>query len=104
MATRRLPESWPARLRWVLAESVLIGAVFAFWLAVATVLTVVFDVFAWLLDAVPGIHLRFAREVLTRVDLLWAAVVPLTAASATLYVLARAGSILVDHYQRPQNP
>lgn len=100
MKTHRRPESWPARLRWVLAESVLVGAVFAFWLAVAALLTFVFDVLAWLLAAGRAIELRFRRELLTRVEFRWAAVVPLTAASATLSVLARAGTVLVDRYQR----
>lgn len=100
MSAHRLPESWSGRLRWVLAEGALVAAVFVFWVLVAAALSAALAVLARVIAATGLRELRFAYEVVQRADFVWASVVPLTAATTTLYVLARAGSILVDRYRR----
>lgn len=99
MRSPRFPASSRDRLRWAIGESLVIAGVFLFWLGVALVLMLVLNLLA-LLTVTLGLERwvdPFMRAVY-EVDFLWSAVTSLSVISATLYVIVRAGTVLVDRY------
>jgi hypothetical protein len=81
-----------ARVRWAAREGVVLLGILAFWL-VAFVASVVLFV----------AHVAGLRPVTafasTLQHSLWAVLVPLVAANASLYAFVRAGTVLIDHYR-----
>lgn len=56
-------------------------------------------VIAFIIQALQIDQLRFVFEILERSEAVWGLVVPLASTTAGLYVLVRAGTILIDRYQ-----
>lgn len=93
-----LPETPRGRLRWAIEEAFVILGILAFWIvaigAVALLLALLTLPFQLL-----GLRLfrplfEFARSV----PGMGTAVLPLTVLTASLYVLVRGGSLLIDRY------
>ncbi|NGM69477.1 hypothetical protein G6M89_10745 [Natronolimnobius sp. AArcel1] len=92
-----LPESPQARFRWALTESLIIFGLFAVWaLIVASVRFLSQLVIALSHSFIGPLHPLF--ELLNATSRLWTVVVPVAAITASLYVLVRAGTLLIDHY------
>jgi len=96
MPSDTLPDSVEGRLRWAVTESLVIAGVFLFWMALAVALTLALSVFTLVLRGV-NVHTTYA---LRDFGAIWPVVVPLAFATTALYVVVRAGTLLVDHYQR----
>ncbi|MFC6863125.1 hypothetical protein ACFQGE_06575 [Halomicroarcula sp. GCM10025817] len=103
MAPSQLTGTVGDRLRWALSEAAVLAGILAFWLAVAVLLTVGLSVLATVLRATRIEQLRLVYELVTRVELLWPAVVALTVATAALYVLARVGTLLIARFRRGES-
>lgn len=95
MSPPPLPETPRARLRWAIREGLVIAGIVLFWLGVAgafSLLTV-------------GLHLVDVRathllaDVLRRTAGLWPAMTAVAAATTGLYVVVRAGTLLIDHHR-----
>ncbi len=88
------------RVRWAVREGAVLLGVLAFWLAVFLALVAVVSVVLFVIRTLQLEPLRFVYEFLEDLQRgLWAALVPLVAANASLYVLVRAGTVLIDHYR-----
>ena len=101
MQSRAFPRSLRARFRWAIREGLLIAGVLAFWIGLGLFLMLVLGLVAYLIQAFRLEPLRFVYEFAGRSDLVWAAVTPLASATSGLYVLVRAGTILIDRYRAP---
>ncbi|SDR42182.1 hypothetical protein [Natronobacterium texcoconense] len=95
-----LPESPRDRLEWAITESVVIFGILLFWVGVAAVVTIVARLLTLPLELL-DIHLLLLHAEFGRaITGLWGVVVPLTIVTATLYVIVRAGGLLIDYYRR----
>ncbi|WP_435346072.1 hypothetical protein [Haloarchaeobius sp. HRN-SO-5] len=104
MATRSFPQSFRQRLRWAIRESLLIAGIFLFWVGVGLVLMAVLSIVAFLIRTARLDSLRFVYEFARRSAFVWTVLTPPATATAGLYVLVRAGTILLDRYQSPPAP
>lgn len=100
MSTRTLPETPQERLRWALREGLVIAGVLLFWLGVAAVLTGVLSLLGVVLamSGLRGFHL--VSDLLRRAEFLWPAFSAVAFATGGLYVVVRAGTLLIDHYRQ----
>lgn len=87
------------RLRWALGEAAVLAGIFGFWLVVGVALTALLSGLAVMLRVFRVEQARLLYELLTRIEFLWPAVVALTLATATLYVVVRAGTLLIARFQ-----
>ncbi|MFB6078975.1 MAG: hypothetical protein ABEJ80_08370 [Halarchaeum sp.] len=97
--TRSFPDSFGGRLGWVVRESTVVLTIALFWVVVGVALTLV-------LGGV-GVALRLANLGAFRLlyefasgGLVWGLVTPLAGATTLLYVVVRAGTVLVERYRR----
>lgn len=92
-----LPDSPRDRLEWAITESLIVAGILLFWVGVAAAVTVVTSLLALPFRAlgspIPLPFVGFSNG-------LWAAVVPITVVTASLYVLVRAGELLIDYYRQ----
>lgn len=93
------PRPFRARLRWVVRESLLVAGIFLFWIGIALLLLAVLGIVAVLIRELRLEPLRFVYEFASRRELVWAAVTQLALATTGLYVLVRAGTVLIDRYR-----
>lgn len=83
-----------SRTLWAIREGLIVGGILLFWVVIAVVLTVV--VF---LISLPFALARIGPPGFAVVSIVWTFVGPLAFLNASLYVLVRAGTVLVDHYR-----
>lgn len=101
MRPPRFPESSRGRLRWVIGESLVLAGVLLVWIGVALVLQ-----FALTLIGLATVTLGFEAlaDPIVRAahdtPLLWSAVSTLALITASLYAVARVGTLLIAHYRR----
>jgi len=95
-----LPASPRGRLRWALSEALVVAGIFLFWVGVAALLVVAMSLLTATIELLQIRQLRLLHAFLDRTDFVWAAVLPLSLATTTLYVLVRTGTVLVEQYQR----
>ncbi|MBP1988148.1 hypothetical protein [Halolamina salifodinae] len=98
------PDALPDRVRWVLEECLVIVAIAAFWIAFALVAAGVIGALGSLLSVGGGLFepaVRLLSEVAQNVEQLWLVVGALALATTALYVVVRAGTVLIDHRRRP---
>ncbi|WP_049924689.1 hypothetical protein [Halopiger djelfimassiliensis] len=99
-----LPDSPLGRLEWAFRESLVIFGILLLWVGVAIVATLATRIFGITVEAtielIGGQAVPPMAELLRLTEHLWEAVVPITLVTATLYVLVRAGTLLIDHYHR----
>lgn len=93
-----LPDTPRSRLEWTVKESLVFLGVLLFWVAVFVVVALVLGLFALPYQLLGEPAFRPLVEVARVGDDLRAAVIPLTLLSSSLYVLVRAGMLLIDHY------
>ncbi|AXR82168.1 hypothetical protein [Natrarchaeobaculum sulfurireducens] len=94
-----LPNSTRGRLRWALSESVVVAGILFAWIVVALVVTVAFRVLTLpfrLLDVPLPLS-----EVLLSVSVLGNAILVVTLVTSLLYVLVRAGTLILDYRREP---
>lgn len=99
MSTPTLPESPRERLRWALREGLVIAGILLFWLGVAVVLVGVLSLFSATLHLVGLRAFHLVAELLERSALLWPAFSAIAFATVGLYVVVRAGTLLIDHHR-----
>ena len=99
MAEEPFPETLKDRMRWAIQESILIAGIFLFWMVVGLLLLVVLGLIAVLIRTFQIEQLRFVYRFVREDSAVWAAVMPLATATISLYVLVRAGTILIDRYR-----
>lgn len=87
-------ETVRSRSLWALREGLVVGAILLFWGAIAVALTV-----ALFVISVPFLFLGRGSTTLTIVSLVWTLVGPLAFLNGSLYVLVRAGTVILDHHQ-----
>lgn len=100
MSTQTLPETPRDRLRWALREGLVIAGILLFWLGVAVVLVGLFSLLSVTLHLIGLRPLRLVAELLERSGLLWPAFSAIAFATVGLYVVVRAGTLLIDHYRQ----
>lgn len=94
-----LPDSPRDRLEWAITECLVVFGIFAFWTGIAVVASIATTLLVPVLFLVgPD---AATPDLVWLTDGLWTAVVPLTIVTSSLYVLVRAGELLIDHYRRP---
>jgi hypothetical protein len=93
------PEAFRQRLRWALRESLLIAGIVAFWMGLGLLLLAALGIIAFVIQTFQLEQLRPVYEFTRQDRAVWAAVTPLASATTGLYVLVRAGTILLDRYQ-----
>jgi len=79
----------------------LIAGVLAFWVVFAIGAVMVLSLLAFLIETLQLGPLRFVHEFAGRSGFVWAAATQLAAATTALYVLVRAGTMLIDRYRAP---
>lgn len=99
MSASSFPDGLQSRFRWAIRESGLIAGIFLFWILFGVIFRFVGFVIAFIIQTLQIDQLRFVFEIIERSEAVWALVVPLASATAGLYVLVRAGTILIDRYQ-----
>jgi hypothetical protein len=88
------------RAQWAVREGAVLLAVLGFWVAAFVAVLTVVGVLLFVVRTLRLEALRLAYEFLETLQRnLWAVLVPLVAANASLYVLVRAGSVLLDRYR-----
>ncbi|MEY7849505.1 hypothetical protein AB7C87_09960 [Natrarchaeobius sp. A-rgal3] len=92
------PDSPYGRLEWAIRESLIVFGILLFWVAVAFVVSVGVGLLLFPLDLVGLSTIGPLHELTGATTLLWNAVVPMTTVTAALYVLVRAGTMLIDHH------
>lgn len=92
-----LPDSPRERLEWAITEASILFGIFLFWAGVvaavvvlANLLTLPFLLFDLPIVTPPGLATSSA----------WTIVLWMTAVTSTLYVLVRAGGLLIEQYHR----
>lgn len=93
-----LPETPRERLAWAIRESYVILGIFLFWIGVALVVSIALGILALPYQLTGGPMFRPLLEMTRLGDDIWAGLIPLTVISASLYVFARVGELLIDHY------
>ena len=93
-----LPETPRKRLEWAIRESIVILGLLLFWIGAVLAVSLVLWVLALPYQLTGGRIFRPLVEFSRIGDGLWAGIIPLTTISASLYVLARVGELLIDHY------
>lgn len=83
-----------ARTLWAVREGLVVGGIVLFWVGIAVALSVVL-----LVLSVPFAITRFGTPGLPVAGLVWTLVGPLAFLNASLYVLVRAGTVVVDHHR-----
>lgn len=99
MSTRTLPETARERLRWALREGLVIAGILLFWLGVAVGLVGLFSLLSVALHVTGLRPFHLVAELLRRSSLLWPAFSAIAFATVGLYVVVRAGTLLIDHYR-----
>lgn len=99
MPPQQLPDAPAGRLRWALAESLVIAGILLVWTGVAALLWVGLTLLRVVLARLGAESLRLLYELLQRVELLWPAVTRLVVATTALYVVVRAGTLLIDRHR-----
>ncbi|NIQ57977.1 MAG: hypothetical protein GWN71_32775 [Gammaproteobacteria bacterium] len=99
MADETLPESPRGRLRWALRESLVIAGVLLGWLALGVALLALGGLLGLTLHVIGLRPLRLVAVVLERSAVLWPAFSAVAFATVALYVVVRAGTLLIDHYR-----
>lgn len=99
MSASTFPDDLRSRFRWAIRESGLIAGIFLVWILFGVIYQLAVFVIAFIIQTLQIDQLRFVFEVFERSDAIWALVVPLATTTAALYVLVRAGTILIDRYQ-----
>ncbi|MFC4245515.1 hypothetical protein ACFOZ7_00605 [Natribaculum luteum] len=99
MVTRTFPQPLQQRFRWAIRESILIAGIFLFWIGVGLLLVSLLGAFVFVAQVVNVGPSRFLYELSRQSGVMWAAVTQLASATTGLYVLVRAGTILIDRYQ-----
>lgn len=99
MPPHQLPDGPWDWLRWALAESLVIAGILLVWAGVAALLWVGLTLVRVVLARLDAESLRLLYELLRRVELLWPAVTALVLATTALYVVVRAGTLLIDRYR-----
>lgn len=95
-----LPETPRGRLAWAIDESLVILGILVFWIGVVVVVTIGLSILALPFQLLGEPILRPLADLARAGRDLWVGVFPLTVISSSLYVLARVGELLVDHYVR----
>lgn len=99
MAPAHLPETPRDRLRWAIRESLVIAGVLLFWFGLSVLLTVTTSLLSLAFEFARLHQLRPLLVLFRRVELLWPPLMAAALATVALYVLVRAGTLLVDHYR-----
>jgi membrane-bound ClpP family serine protease len=99
MSAPTLPETPRERLRWALREGLVIAGILLFWLGVAVVLVGLFSLLSVTLHLVGLRPFHLVAELLQRSAFLWPAFSAVAFATVGLYVVVRAGTLLIDHYR-----
>lgn len=93
-----LPETARERLEWAIRESLVVLGILLFWIGAILAVSIAL----WVLSLpyqFTGIRIFRPLVELGRLsDGLWVSIIPLTMVSASLYVFARVGELLIDHY------
>jgi hypothetical protein len=102
MRPPRFPTSGRDRLRWAVGECLVLASILLVWIGVALLVQLALTVVGF---ATVTLGLEALAEPIIRVtyrgSVLWSAVTALALVTATLYVVVRAGTILIAHYRRP---
>lgn len=93
-----LPETPRGRLEWAVRESLVVLGLLAFWVLVGVAVTLLAGLLALPYQLLGGWVFRPLVVVSRNVVGFWSVVVPLTVVTASLYVLVRAGVLLLDHH------
>lgn len=99
MSSHRLPDTPRGRLRWALREGLVIAGILLFWLGVAVVLTGGLSLLSVALHVIGVDALRLVADLLLRTEFLWPLVSAAAFATVGLYVVVRAGTLLIDHHR-----
>lgn len=99
MSPPRLPEAPRARLRWAIREGLVIAGIVLFWLGVAVVVAGAFSLLTVGLHLVDVRATHLLADVLRRTAVLWPAMTAVAVATTGLYVVVRAGTLLIDHHR-----
>ena len=97
MSQPRLPSTPRGRLRWALREGSVVAGIRLFWLGAAVVLVGLLSLLSVGLHATGLRPFHLVAELLERSELPWPAFSAVAFATAGLYVVARAGTLLIDH-------
>jgi hypothetical protein len=93
------PDAYRDRLRWAIDEGLLIAGIFGFWLVLGFLVLTALGVLAFVIQTLRISQLRFVYDVLRWDAVLWSGVMTLANATVGLYILVRAGTILIDRYR-----
>ena len=98
MTSHVLPETPRDRLRWALREGFVIAGIVLFWLGVAVVLVAGLSLLGLALRLLGTGPFHLLSELLRRTAFLWPALSAVAFATVALYVVVRAGTLLIDHH------
>lgn len=101
MTDGSFPGPFEERVAWIVRESLLVGGILATWVGIGIGITLVLSAVALVIQAFRLAPLRFLYEFAGRSHLLWPAVTQLAAATTGLYVIVRAGTVLIDRWRAP---
>lgn len=87
------------RLRWAIREATVIAGILVFWLLAGIVLMAGVRIFTIILYWIGVEPIPFLYDLRGPLRGVWTAIVPLASATTALYVLVRAGTLLIDRYQ-----
>ena len=99
MSPPTVPETPRARLRWALIEGSVIAGIVLFWLGVAVVLTGALSLLGFALQALGIGAFHLVADLLRRTGFLWPTLSAVAFATVGLYVVVRAGTLLIDHHR-----
>ena len=97
MPDETLPGTPRGRLRWALREGAVVAGVLLFWLAAAAALTLGLSLVSLLIRAFHLGPLYLVADLFRRTAVLWPAFSAVAFATVALYVVVRAGTLLIDH-------
>ncbi|MFB6310962.1 MAG: hypothetical protein ABEH64_07245 [Salinirussus sp.] len=93
------PDPFGDRIRWALRESAIVFAIVIFWLALGVGLLLVLGLLQVFARALGFPPVRFLFAFADHGGAAWALLTPVATASTALYVLVRAGTVLIDRYR-----
>ncbi|WP_323173777.1 hypothetical protein [Natrialba sp. PRR66] len=93
------PRSPSSRLRWAIREALVFAGILLFWIALATVITIVLQLLVLPFELL-GLQLGPMSELVSLARGFQDLAVPMTVLTSGLYTLVRAGTVLIDHYRR----